>query len=188
MAKETKIIEVSPSEVNSTMELLATFGWEVISSNTIDTRQTHYVDGDIKEDMFGNVSQKINQKQTGEKYVSITFQRDKSMRNYSTLVELERKYFSLSSQPPAQESPPPKRLSVLLILLTVGSLFITIAEEGFALILVICIIICIIKFIRYPGKYKRWQKENKANANNKTQYEAELKAKQTILAQAEKLS
>ena len=79
MAKETKIIEVGPSEVNSTMELLAKFGWEVISSNTIDTRQTHNVDGDVKEDMFGNVTQKINTKQTGDKYTSITFQRDKSM-------------------------------------------------------------------------------------------------------------
>ena len=66
-------------------------------------------------------------------------------------------------------------------------MFITIAGEGFALILVICVILCVIKFLKYPGKYKKWEKDSKANANSKAQYQAELKAKETILVQAEKL-
>ena len=56
--------------------------------------------------MFGNVSQKINKIQTGEKYTSITFQRDKSMRNYDKLAALEKEYFSLSPKPQGYEQCP----------------------------------------------------------------------------------
>ncbi|MDR2559455.1 MAG: hypothetical protein LBC86_07940 [Oscillospiraceae bacterium] len=181
MAKETKIIEVGPSELNSTIKFWASFGWDVISSNTIDTRQVHYVDGDVTEDIFGNVTQKINTRETGEKYISITFQRDKSMGNYDKLVALENKYVSISPILPGYEPSLPKKFSAILIILSIVGLAAGIFPG------LIFIFISAIKFATYPNRYKKWEEEVKEYKKSQVQYEADINTKKSILAQAESL-
>ena len=182
MAKETKIVEVAPSDLDSTIEFWGSFGWDVISNTTVDTRRVEHVDGDVKEDMFGNVSQKINKVHSGEKYYSITFQRDKSMRNYEKLAALEKKYFSLSPPPPPKYEPAkPKKISVLLIILSIVGLFIYVIPG------LIFILISVIKYVTYPNKLKKWEADKKAYANGNAQYQAALKEKEAVLQQAQAL-
>ena len=81
---ESKVVQVAPSYEDETIDEYQTFGWELRSSQTIDKQDSHL------ENQFGTIYSVTET----EKYVKLTFRRNKKMLNYEKLVELENRYHS----------------------------------------------------------------------------------------------
>lgn len=79
---ESYSTQVNPNYENDVIEIYEAFGWELLSSQTIDKQDTHL------ENSFGV----INSVTEYEKYVKLTFRRNKNMPFYSQICELEKKY------------------------------------------------------------------------------------------------
>jgi hypothetical protein len=102
MAKETKVIQVAPSDVETTIELWQYFGWETAGAPQEiynKTKASHLEDG--ANDTIRSV---VTTETTH--YFTITFQRDKSMPNYAELVWLEEAYHTKSYVKPDKPFPP----------------------------------------------------------------------------------
>lgn len=84
VAWESKAIQVHPALENDTIETYEAFGWELMSSQTIDKQDTHL------ENSFGV----INSVTEYEKYVKLTFRRNKKMPSYAEICKLEDEYYS----------------------------------------------------------------------------------------------
>lgn len=83
MAKEFKTLTVVPSDEQSAIDARCIFGWELQSSQEINTKESH-----IEGGFTGNYSVT-----TTENYVKLTFVRDSDkVEHYKELVDLERKY------------------------------------------------------------------------------------------------
>lgn len=88
MSKETKFIEVDPSEVETTLEKLRSFGWELMGTpQGIYDKSSHL-------EKHGDETYSITKTTY---YVKITVQREKSIPNYAELVDLEQKFFNISN-------------------------------------------------------------------------------------------
>lgn len=76
---ETTTRTVSPSRESAVTKKFEHFGWELMSSQTIDQKDSHLEsrDGDLY-----SVTESTN-------YVKLTFRRNKNMQHYNELVELE---------------------------------------------------------------------------------------------------
>ena len=86
MAKETKFIEVHPSEVENTIEFWQYFGWELVGApQEIYNKDSHL---ERRGDDTYSVTTTTN-------YAKITFQRDNSIPNYAELVDLEKKFYAV---------------------------------------------------------------------------------------------
>jgi len=92
VAKETKFIEVKPSEVEAKIEFWQTFGWELVGAPQEIFNKT-VRDGDSTTDSNGNRTTEIITETVH--YVKVTFQRDKSMPNYDELSSLEQEFYSI---------------------------------------------------------------------------------------------
>lgn len=104
MAKETKSISIVPSEEQDTIELWQKFGWELVSSQEIFNRDSHLEES----------GDHINSVTTTTNYVKLVFARDKEMKNYSQIVDLENRFNGVAF--PIRKSAKP-----LFILGAVGS-------------------------------------------------------------------
>lgn len=83
MAKEFKTLTVVPSAEQDTIDARCIFGWELQSSQEINTKESH-----IEGGFTGNYSVT-----TTENYVKLTFMRNpENVENYKELTEIERKY------------------------------------------------------------------------------------------------
>lgn len=84
---ETKILEVNEEDVSSTINDMAYFGWNVLSSQKIDYTTTYRTGG-------GNANSGYRYVWHSDRtsYYSITFQRSANLRNYSELNSLYTKY------------------------------------------------------------------------------------------------
>lgn len=86
MAKETKSISIVPSEEQDTIELWQKFGWELVSSQEIFSRDSH----------LEQSGDNVNSITTTTNYIKLVFARDKEMKNYSQIVDLENKFNGVS--------------------------------------------------------------------------------------------
>ncbi len=93
MAKESKSITVAPAEEQSTIELWQVFGWELVSSQEIYSKDSH-LEGSGGE--VYSVTSTTN-------YVKLLFSRDTDISNYSAKAKLQNEYESLRM--PIQEKP-----------------------------------------------------------------------------------
>lgn len=95
MAKiETKSVQVNPMYEQVTITEHETFGWNVLSAQTIDTKNSY-----LEKDRDGN----INQVRETERYVKLTFQRDRDMDYYREIAQLENKYYAVKKEEPELE-------------------------------------------------------------------------------------
>ena len=78
---ETISKKVSPRREQYTIEVMSCFGWKLKSSQEINI-----VDGNL-EDQYGDIYR--------ENYVKLVFERETAMLNYSKIVSLENKYYSI---------------------------------------------------------------------------------------------
>lgn len=86
MAKEFKTITVAPAGEQYTIDTRTLFGWELQSSQEINTKESH-----IEAGFTGNVSVT-----TTENYVKLIFARDPSqVPHYQELTAIERQYDAL---------------------------------------------------------------------------------------------
>lgn len=79
---ESKVVQVVPSDEDETIEEYELFGWELLSSQTIDRKDSHL------ENRFGDiysVTESVN-------YVKLTFRRNIAMKHYQEYSDLETKY------------------------------------------------------------------------------------------------
>jgi len=136
MAKETKFIQVHPSNVESTIEIWQCFGWDIMGApQEIFNKDSHL-------EASGEDTYSVT---TTTHYVKITFQRDKNIPNYAQLVELENKYNSIPNPPPA-----PVRF---------GMLWLIVSAVGLILYVVPGILIIVWRFVDYSKKLPEWQKQ-----------------------------
>ncbi len=92
---ETVTRKVAPQEEQQTINLMATFGWDLMSSQEINNSESHL---ERRDDAIYNVT-------TRENYVKLLFQRDTDRKNYQKIVDLESQYFSiLKSKPEMSKS------------------------------------------------------------------------------------
>ena len=99
---ETVSKKVLPNEEQDTIDLMLKFGWQLYSSQEISDTDSHW---EKKKDKLYNVT-------TRENYVKLVFNRDKEMKNYQRIVELEKDYYFLINNKPIE----PKMNYILLIL------------------------------------------------------------------------
>jgi len=93
MTKETKFIQINPSETEMTIELWENFGWELVDKPQEIFNRTK----DSYQKSFGDSIYSVTETETIN-YVTITFRRDRNMPNYAELVDLEHKYFYLKER------------------------------------------------------------------------------------------
>lgn len=86
MAKEFKSLTVSPASEQYTIDVRSIFGWELQSSQEINSKESH-----IESGFTSNYSVT-----TTENYVKLVFSRDPAqVEHYQELVQLEREYDSV---------------------------------------------------------------------------------------------
>jgi len=106
MAKEIKSFNVPPSAEEDTINLWQSFGWELKSTQEVKTQDVQTFTG---QDNDGTEHYKTT---SGEHYIKLTFEREKSMPHYAELCELERTYNSrvpVEPKKPYPPDPPEKR-------------------------------------------------------------------------------
>lgn len=91
---ETKVLRVENSEnvINVTSEERACFGWTVTNVQVTFDRNTRTYSS-AWDQIGGNQSSTVET--TTVEYATMTLQRDRDIRNYQEIVELERKYESI---------------------------------------------------------------------------------------------
>lgn len=118
MAKlETKSVSVIPRNEQKAIKFHEKFGWAVQSSQEIFNQDTKQ---EVKGNAYGD--DELWNVTTTTNYVKIIFQRDKEMKNYSEIAELEKKYEANTYI--MEKAPglfPGKILSIILALLLIGS-------------------------------------------------------------------
>lgn len=82
MSKETKSLSVIPSDEQRTIDEMQAFGWELVSSQEIATKDSHL---ERRGDTLYSVTE-------SENYVKLVFNRDTSIPNYAELDALYRQY------------------------------------------------------------------------------------------------
>ena len=87
---ESKSIEVSPKEEQSTIDTFGKFGWSLVSSQEIFNKDSHL---ERRGDTIQNVTETTN-------YVKLVFNRDKDMPYYDKVTELENSYYATLSRKP----------------------------------------------------------------------------------------
>ena len=88
---ETISKKVSPSQEQSTINLMTKFGWTLKSSQEIYSKDSHL---ERKGDTLYNVTEKEN-------YVKLLFERDTHMQNYQRIAQLEKEYYALLNARPS---------------------------------------------------------------------------------------
>ena len=86
MAKETLTLKVAPEDEQRTIDSYQVFGWEVITTQQIYSKDSHLESND---DKILNVTETTN-------FVRILLTRDKNMPNYGELSALQKEYESLN--------------------------------------------------------------------------------------------
>jgi len=76
---ESTSVQVSPELENNIIEEFESFGWELKSSQTIDTKNTHL---ESKFDALYSVTESTN-------YIKLVFRRNKNIKNYEKIKNLE---------------------------------------------------------------------------------------------------
>ena len=89
---ETKTLTVNPNAEQDTIDLLASFGWNLKSSQEIKNKDSHL---ERRGDDIVSVTET-------EHYIKLVFDRDTKRDNYDRLKELENTYFTIMSQEPEQ--------------------------------------------------------------------------------------
>lgn len=87
---ETKTLTVSPDAEQSTIELYASFAWNLKSSQEIKTKDSHL-------ERHGDDIVSVTET---EHYIKLVFDRDTKRENYDRIKELEATYFDIMSQRP----------------------------------------------------------------------------------------
>ncbi len=82
MSKETKSLSVIPSDEQRTIDEMQAFGWELVSSQEIATKDSHL-------ERHGDTLYSVTE---SENYVKLFFSRDTSIENYAELDVLYRQY------------------------------------------------------------------------------------------------
>ncbi len=99
---ETKIVQVrnDPQTINETNEAWGRFGWSVLSVQVTHSQDTKTYSGIF--DTPGNYTVET----TTINYATITYQRDKEMKDYTRIIELESEYWQLLSRGAPKEPVP----------------------------------------------------------------------------------
>ena len=118
---ETKSAQVAPNQEQSTIDLYQKFGWTLLSSQEIYSKNSHI---ESRGGQNYSVTETTN-------YVKLTFQRDKDMPNYDKIVPLENEYFALANSIPVNDGKG-KGLRVLGIIATIIGAWVLIEGLGFA--------------------------------------------------------
>ena len=90
---ETKALTVHPDNEQSTIDLVANFGWSLKSSQEIKNTDSHL------ENRNGTTYSVT----TKEHYVKLILERDTKMENYDRIKQLENTYFSIMEREPEPE-------------------------------------------------------------------------------------
>ncbi len=90
---ETKIVQVdnTPERINGMNEAFALFGWNVLSIQVTHSQDTRTYTKGFLDAYTGDKTVET----TTINYATITYQRDKHMKNYAELCELEKEYDEL---------------------------------------------------------------------------------------------
>lgn len=100
---ETKSFTVHPDDEQSTIDLWASFGWNLKSSQEVKTKDSHL-------EQRGGQLVSVTE---SEHYVKLVFERDNQRANYQRLVELENTYYDIMARKPV----PPKGIKIIIALL-----------------------------------------------------------------------
>lgn len=141
---ESKTLQIMPSDEEDTIEEYQLFGWELLSSQTIDRKDSHL------ENNFGtiySVTESVN-------YVKLTFRRNMNMSGYSEIADLENKYRSFDS---IYEPDEPGKAMLVIGILGILSCFIGLLIIGLP-VAVICIGMYIKRKNTYDKEYEEYTK------------------------------
>ncbi|MBE6617111.1 MAG: zinc ribbon domain-containing protein [Ruminococcaceae bacterium] len=85
---ESTSLKIHPDEEQATIDNYEAFGWEFVSSQTIDTADSHL------EREFGGFGDLVSITETTN-YVKLAFRRNKNIAHYDEITKLEDEYFTL---------------------------------------------------------------------------------------------
>lgn len=80
--KETKKVQVKPSAEEYTINDMACFGWQLVSSQEVKTKDSHL------ENRGGSIYSVTE----SENYVNLIFSRETTIPNYNEITKLEKTY------------------------------------------------------------------------------------------------
>lgn len=141
---ESATAQVAPVDEDEVVKIYETFCWELVSSQTVDTKDSHL------ENRFGTIYSVTESKN----YVKLVFRRDKNMPNYKRIAELEEEY--ILSTPPDQPKSPG------LVVPIIGTICILLAlalTPSFLIWAGICAVIYLVKRMKYQKKNAEYLKE-----------------------------
>lgn len=164
MARETKVITVSPANEQYNIEVYQNFGWELMSTQEIYNAYSGLHVGNKGE--IENNGERTN-------YVKLAFTRNTEMRNYHQLVALEKQFWAV---------PTPVRSSFAIIILIIGIIVailpyilfaVGVIKKTSSVALVIGIILFILGIISNIISSKRYDKKLRATAAEKARIRTE---------------
>lgn len=163
---ESESVQVSPLEENETIRTYEMFGWELVSSQTIDTKNSHL------ETRGGDLYSVTESKN----YVKLVFRRNVNMPNYKKIVQLEEDYDF--SNPPDQPSAPGVGWIVAGVIFVVFlGLPLLRYGLGFLLLLGICFfIVYIAKHIKYKKAFEEYLRQKEDADTKRMKCLEEMKA------------
>jgi len=144
---ESTSVKVTPIEEDETIRTYEMFGWELVSSQTVDNTNSHL------ENRMGTLYSVTESKN----YVKLVFKRDKNMPNYKRIVELEEEYdFSNPPDPPAQPGFVLPGIGLFLLVLGFS------AHKAFLIWSIPFILVFVVKWINYRNKNEEYLKQKEA--------------------------
>lgn len=82
--KETKKMQIMPQDEERIINAYSHFGWELVSSQEIKTKDSH-----LEQGAFTGTIYSVTE---SENYVNLIFSRDTSIANYRALVACQKEY------------------------------------------------------------------------------------------------
>lgn len=167
---ETVSKEVAPSREESVIKEYEAFGWEVHTTQKIDTKDSHL------ENYFGDIYSVTET----EKYVKLTFRRNTNMKNYEKIAELEKKYRATSSGSRPNDAPKWKGAIGVMCIWSFGAMAIYGSFLGaigvFGTIIGLLLFgSYIVQHIKYKKEYPEYLDRSNKASSLRAQYKDEAK-------------
>jgi hypothetical protein len=109
---ESKSIQVHPNDEQSMIEFMQKFGWNLLSTQEIKTKDSHL---EQRGDSIYSVTE-------SEHYVKLAFSRDLDMPHLKEIKEIENEYLNLPNPPPVPKVFPMWALAVTVLTCGAGLL------------------------------------------------------------------
>lgn len=177
---ENRVLQIAPAEEMSTIQKHEAFGWELMSTQTIDTTNSRF-ESNTGEDLW-QITERKN-------YVKLSFRRDMNRPNYAKLAELESQYDKAKFRGPGKpvETKWPKICGIIAIIIGIFGIISALSSGEviniFGGVIAIVVGVCLLSWYRkleeeYLADLSRWEA---SNANNSVERDNIIQQARSLL-------